>query len=467
MEPLRLDECVKSWEVILEGKDSKGRDLGYAPIKTRERKRITARILENTKQAYMTETNQTGGIEIVDPVLISLVRRLAPNLLAYDLVGVQPMSGPTGLIFALRAFYGAQPQGPFSRPGDVRNPTGSSVDSDGLTPSEVDGENRLATNEAFYNEADNTKSGTGSQTALTLTSPTAYDTFATGHGFSTAFGEKLGSGLSGAGEFEEMSFTIQKTGVEAKTRKMKGSYTYELAQDLRAVHGLDAENELSTIISTEMLSEINREIVNTIRFAAEISEGEAQYSNGSLVVDSDGVAVLGLDGLFDLNVNSDGRWQNERHLALHFKISKECNKIAKRTRRGRGNFVVCSSDVAAALDLSGKMRYAPAIDNNLPADDTGNTFVGVLSGRVKVYIDPYLGYDEVIVGYKGTNQMDAGMFYTPYVPLQMIKAISPTTFQPAMAFQTRYGIVANPFTAPIGVRNKNVYYRKFIVKGLM
>ena len=461
----RVEAINEKWDNIVESKDEEGNDLGFGKINSYSKKRITARLLENTEREYIKE-NQNGvsGIDIVDPVLINLVRRTAPNLLAYDLVGVQPMTGPTGQIFAMRAHYGDQPQGPFGRPGDARSgfQTGSTVDSQGDTPAQQNGIDGKATNEAFYNEADTTHSGTGTQTS-NATAPT-YTAYSVGTGFSTTTAETLGGSATGDAAWSEMSFTIEKTSVEAQTRGLRALYSTEVQQDLKATHGLDAETELSNILSTEILAEINREITNRIRQVAKIAPAEALYSNGSVVLDSNGAPTLGTVGLFDLDANTDGRWQAEKFKALLFKINKEANAIAKDTRRGRGNFIVCSSDVASALDLSGKLDYAPAVDNNLTVDDTGNTFVGVLQGRFKVYVDPYLGYDEIIVGYKGGSQMDAGFFYCPYVPLQMHRAVDPGTFQPRIAFKTRYGVVANPFTTLNA--NANHYYRKFKVANL-
>lgn len=464
-----LTEDVKrindKWGNIIESRDDEGKDLGFAKIQETQKKTITARLLENTERELIKETtNRTTGVDNVDPVLISLVRRTAPNLLAYDLVGVQPMTGPTGLIFAMRAHYGTQPQGPFGRPGDARTgfQTGDEVDSQGDTTAQQNGIDGSATNEAFYNEANNVYTGTGTQTSNA--SAPNYSAYSVGTAFGTSYGETLGRGLSGDGDFAEMSFTIEKTSVEAQTRALKAEYTHELSQDLKAVHGLDAETELSNILSTEILAEINREIVNRIRQVAKIAPGENTYSNGSLVLDSNDAPVVGTAGLFDLEINSDGRWSAEKYKSLLMKINKEANAIAKDTRRGRGNFIVCSSDVASVLDLTGKLDYAPAIDNNLNVDDTGNTYVGMLQGRYKVYIDPYLGYDEIIVGYKGANQMDAGFFYCPYVPLQMMRAIGENTLQPKIAFKTRYGVVANPFTTLNA--NANSYYRKFKVSNL-
>lgn len=455
----------KKWENLIESVDENGDDLGLPKITDSYKKRVTARLLENTEREFVKETtNVTTGIDNVDPVLINLVRRTAPNLLAYDLVGVQPMTGPTGLIFAMRAHYGTQPQGPFGRPGDARTgfEAGAPVDSQGDTQAQQWGIDGKAPNETFYDEVDNTFSGTGTQTGHD-TAPD-YNAYSVGSAFGTTVGETLGRGLTGDADWNEMSFTIEKTSVEAQTRALKAEYTHEVQQDLKAVHGLDAETELSNILSTEILAEINREIVSRIRQVAKIAPGEKQYSNGSLVTDTAGDPVLGLAGLFDFELNSDGRWSAEKYKSLLVKINKEANDIAKDTRRGRGNFIVCSSDVASVLDLTGKLDYAPAIDNNLTVDDTGNTFVGVLQGRFRVYIDPYLGYDEVIIGYKGSNQMDAGFFYCPYVPLQMYRAIDPDTLQPKMAFKTRYGVVSNPFTTLNA--NGNTYYRKFKIANL-
>lgn len=444
---------LNEWKEVLDAEDLSESLSSY-------KKRTTARLLENTKERLLSETtNQTNGIDNVDPVLIQLVRRTAPNLMAYDIAGVQPMTGPTGLIFAMRAFYGNQPDGPFGRPGDGRSGflTGSDLDSNNLTKQEANAEAGVASNEAFYNEADTTHSGTGTQTS-NATAPT-YSAYSVATGMATGTAEVLSGGSWG-----QMSFTIEKKSVEAKERALKGQYTVELAQDLRNVHGLDAESELSNIISTELTAEINREMINQIRQSGKVAEAEKTYTNGTLVTDTAGAPVLGTAGEFDLEVNSDGRWSAEKYKSLLFKINKEANAIAKDTRRGRGNIIICSSDVASVLDLTGKLDYAPGIDNNLQVDDTGNTYVGMLQGRFKVYIDPYLGYDEVIVGYKGATQYDAGLFYCPYIPLQMYKATDPDTMQPVMAFKTRYGMTANPFTT-LSV-NKNSYYRKFIVKNL-
>lgn len=426
----------EKWEPILAAE-------GVAPIKDSHKQFVTAKLLENTEVAMIQEagpTNQTAGVQNFDPVLINLIRRAAPNLIAYDMTGVQPMSGPTGLIFALRAHAGAQP-----------NPAGS--DSNGPLRSQWAAAGK-APNELFKDAANTAFSGTG-------TNQPGYPNYNVGTGMSTGSAEALGA--QGGGTFNEVSFSIEKTTVEAKSRALKAEYTMELQQDLKAIHGLDAETELSNILSTEILAEINREVVETVRRVAKVGAAEKTYSNGGLVTDSNG-AVLGTAGVFDLEVNTDGRWQAEKLKALLLKIGKEANAIAKDTRRGRGNFIVVSSDVATALDLAGKIDYAPAVDNTLNADDTGVTFLGTLQGRYKVFIDPYLTYDEVIVGYKGSNAFDAGMFYCPYVPLQMVKALDQNTFQPKMAFKTRYGMVSNPFTTMN--LNGNSYFRKFRVTNL-
>lgn len=460
----------KKWKNLLEGVDEKGEALGIAPVKGSGKKAAIAQMLEatahETKYGETAKTllengiggavsNVTGGIDIVDPILINLVRRLAPNLIAYDMVGVQPMTGPTGLIFALRSFVTSQPAGPHGTPGDARTgfQAGAALDSNGRTPAQVGGFAGVESGETFYNEVNDALSGTGTQTS-NATAPN-YSTYSVGSGMSTAAGENLGT-VNG-NVFQQMSFTIEKTSVEAKTRALRATYTNELAQDLRAVHGLDAEDLLSTTLATELTSELNREIINRIRQTARLSPGRPLYSNGTVETDSSG-PMLGATALFDLDANTDGRWSDEKWKFLLAEINKMCNRVAKATRRGRGNFMICSSDVASILDLTGKMLYSPAIDSNLTVDDTGNTFVGILQGRIKVYIDPYLGYDEIIVGYKGATAIDAGMFYCPYVPLQMVKAVDPNSFQPAIGYKTRYGIVSNPFTT-IDINN-NLYFEK-------
>ena len=417
-------------------------------IQDNYKKAVTARLLENQEIALQEERAQMqgnyiseaaaanniggGNIGTFDPVLISLVRRAMPNLIAYDIAGVQPMSGPTGLIFAMKSKYTTQ----------------------GGT-------------EALFNEADTGFSGTGTHQAdpTGLSGVTDADTDGTiadeadtvstyGEGLGTSAAERLGVGGTGDGSFNEMAFSIEKSTVTAKSRALKAEYTMELAQDLKAIHGLDAEGELANILSAEILAEINREVVRTILKKAKI--GALQTSTA-------------VSGIFDVNTDSDGRWMVERFKGLIMQIERECNVIAKETRRGKGNFVICSSDVASALAAAGMLDYTPALSANLNVDDTGNTFAGVLNGRVKVYIDPYATVDFVCVGYRGTNPYDAGMFYCPYVPLTMVKAVGENDFQPRMGFKTRYGMVANPFVAAngTGTDRANQYFRIFRVDDIM
>tara|TARA_Y100000287_G_scaffold19235_1_gene13393 strand:- start:458 stop:1786 length:1329 start_codon:yes stop_codon:yes gene_type:complete len=417
-------------------------------INDRYRKAVTARLLENQEIALREEraqaqgnfiseaaaANKTGsGVDNFDPVLISLVRRAMPNLIAYDIAGVQPMSGPTGLIFAMKSRYSTQ--------GGA---------------------------EALYNEADTDFSGTGTHqadpTGLVGVSDSGdagadisdeADVVSTfGTGLATADAERLGVGESGDGSFGEMAFSIEKSTVTAKSRALKAEYTMELAQDLKAIHGLDAEGELANILSAEILAEINREVVRTILTKAIIG---AKQSN------------LAVKGIFDLQTDSDGRWMVEKFKGLIMQIEREANEIAKGTRRGKGNFILCSSDVASALAAAGLLDYTPALSVALNVDDTGNTFAGVLNGRVKVYIDPYATGDFVCVGYRGANPYDAGMFYCPYVPLTMVKAVGENDFQPRIGFKTRYGMVANPFVAVdgVGANRANQYYRIFRVDDMM
>ena len=426
---------VEKWGPILE-------HSSFAPIDSQHKKSVTATILENTERALMesgdtsasmtgllseTAANDagTGGFGSAsaaggptagyDPVLISLVRRAMPNLIAYDIAGVQPMTGPTGLIFAMRSTHTSQ----------------------------------AAANEVFYNEADTDFSGDGTHAnALGAGSET------TGTGMATAAAEALGDG--GGTNFAEMAFSIEKVTVAAKSRALKAEYTTELAQDLKAVHGLDAETELANILQSEILVEINRELVRTI------------YSNAVA-----GATATASAGTFDLDVDANGRWSVEKFKGLMFQIEQEANAIAKGTRRGKGNMVICSSDVASALQMAGVLDYTPALNSNsLNVDDTGNTFAGVLNGRYKVYIDPYAGANYMVVGYKGSSSFDAGLFYCPYVPLQMVRAVGENSFQPKIGFKTRYGMVSNPFAAGGSqgngalTANANVYYRRVAVSNL-
>jgi hypothetical protein len=442
------EELQKKWSPVLEHPE-------LAAITDPYKKAVTALVLENQQQAMRqdaqalnettsaTPTNVAGGVSNYDPILISLVRRSLPNLIAYDVAGVQPMTGPTGLIFAMRARYSVQ--------------SGATANA----------------NEAFFNEANTEFSGTSSaanpygfrgNNATDIVTNTGADltanSFTTGIGLPTATAEGLGGDSNPA--FQQMAFSIEKVTVTAQSRALKAEYSLELAQDLKAIHGLDAETELSNILSTEILAEINREVIRTIYTCAVAG---AQY----------GVTTT---GAFDLDTDSNGRWSVERFKGLIFQIERDANVIAKQTRRGKGNVLIVSSDVASAMAMAGVLQYTPALQADLQVDDTGNTFAGMLHGRIKVYIDPYFGgytsnQELVTVGYKGTSPYDAGLFYCPYVPLQMVRAVDQATFQPKIGFKTRYGMVANPFatglTSGNGALNarSNVYYRIFAVKNLM
>jgi hypothetical protein len=443
------EQLQKKWEGVLDHAE-------LAPIKDPYRKAVTAVILENQAQEMskaasvlneagptnsMVNTVASGGfggsasspVAGFDPILISLVRRSLPNLIAYDIAGVQPMTGPTGLIFAMRSRYATQ----------------------GGT-------------EAFYDEANAGFSGAASQAALSLQSNTA----TSGNVFAnTVFSNLPATMTTGASEalgdssntFQEMAFSIEKVTVTARSRALKAEYSMELAQDLKAVHGLDAETELANILSSEILAEINREVIRTIYSTAKVG---AQVGTTTA-------------GTFDLDTDSNGRWMVEKVKGLAFQIEREANTIAKLTRRGKGNIMICSSDVASALAMAGILDYNSALASNvsLTVDDTGNTFAGTLFGRIKVYIDPYFPTSSTsefaVIGYKGSNAYDAGLFYCPYVPLQMVRAVDTGTFQPKIGFKTRYGLVANPFAQGTSVGsgainvNSNVYYRAFKISNLM
>ena len=444
------EELQKKWQPVLEHPELEAIADPY-------KKAVTALVLENQQQAMQQDaqqlnettysaapTNVAGGVSNYDPILISLVRRALPNLIAYDVAGVQPMTGPTGLIFAMRARYNAQSGAPTN------------------------------TNEAFYNEANTLFSGAGSSgnpygfqgnNATDIVTNTGADLvanhFTTGIAMTTSTAEGLGADTS-TGMFNQMAFSIEKVTVTAQSRALKAEYSLELAQDLKAVHGLDAETELSNILSTEILAEINREVIRTIYTCAVAG---AQYGTTTA-------------GAFDLDTDSNGRWSVERFKGLIFQIERDANVIAKQTRRGKGNVLIVSSDVASAMAMAGVLQYTPALQADLQVDDTGNTFAGMLHGRIKVYIDPYFGgytsnQELVTVGYKGTSPYDAGLFYCPYVPLQMVRAVDQFTFQPKIGFKTRYGMVANPFATGLASSNgalnarSNVYYRLFAVKNLM
>src|SRR5210317_2065447 len=398
-------------------------------------------------------TNSTGSaVANWDPILISLVRRAMPNLIAYDIAGVQPMTGPTGLIFAMRSRYTSQ--------------TGNEALFD---EADTDFTSR---NAAGDSTSDAGTSGVteqrGANPAILNDSPAG--DYARGQGMTTATAEALGD--ASGNQFAEMAFSIEKSTVTARNRALKAEYTMELAQDLKAIHGLDAETELANILSAEILAEINREVVRTIYINAEKG---ASANTGSINTTT--------EGIFDLDTDSNGRWSVERFKGLMFQVEREANAIAQRTRRGKGNIIICSSDVASALQMAGVLDYNPALNNNLQVDDTGNTFAGVLNGRYKVYIDPYSANNTAIqyfvVGYKGTSPYDAGIFYCPYVPLQMVRAVGQDTFQPKIGFKTRYGLVANPFAETgaasgavtavndAGNANSNRYYRRVKVANLM
>jgi len=434
-----INTLVEKWKPVLDHE-------GYNPIKDDARRKATAVVLENTSKALQTEgavhnlltenapTNHIGGsgVATFDPVLISLIRRAMPKLIAYDVVGVQPMTGPTGLIFAMRSRYASQ-----------------------------------VGTEALFNEANTAWTGLGNQVNTDPTFALSTNTsYTVGTPMSTATAEGLGT--SGNAAFAEMAFSIEKITVTAQSRALKAEYSMELAQDLKAIHGLDAEGELSNILSAELLTEINREVIRRIYMSATIG---AQWA-------------VTTTGTFDLDTDANGRWSVEKFKGLVFQIEKEANAIARTTRRGKGNIMIVSADVASALAMAGVLSYTPALQAsvNLEVDETGNTFAGTMSGgRVKVFIDPYFGgasagNELVVVGYKGANIYDAGIFYCPYVPLQMVRAVDPNSFQPKIGFKTRYGMVANPFATSnadgvVGDRGvagqANIYYRIFRVVNLM
>lgn len=426
---INYPEVLKKWKTVLENDQ-------FSPIKDQHRKKVTAQLLENTQKEAINSSahtnllmedapanavgsyGDTGGIAKFDPVLIHLVRRSMPQLIAFDVCGVQPMTQPTGLIFAMKSRYTSQ----------------------GGT-------------EALFNEADTDFSGTGTHAG----SNPVNGTYTTGTGMTTAAGEALGS--SGGGTFQEMAFTIEKKSVTAKTRALKAEYTHEIAQDLKSVHGLEAEQELANILNAELLTEINREVIRTIYTSA-----EAGAENTTVA------------GTFDLDVDSNGRWMVERFKGLMFQLDRDANRVAQRTRRGKANWVICSSDVASALAAAGRLQYTPSVSTDLTVDEASTTFAGVLDGKYKVFVDPYSAnaatHHFYVVGYKGASPYDAGLYYCPYVPLIPMRATDPATFQPKIAFKTRYGLVANPFTSldangdGLGAGN-NYYFRRVIVDNLL
>ena len=428
---------------------------------------VTAVILENQEKALAEEraqagyqlneaapTNATGSsISNFDPILISLVRRSMPNLIAYDIAGVQPMSGPTGLIFAMKSRY--KTQGGTEALYNEADTSFSSSSFNGSTGTAKNGSHGGSSDS--LPGTDTTVNAGGAGTAGTSGADTVADPFGVGGGMTTAEGEALGDASTNS--FAQMAFSIEKATVTARTRALKAEYTMELAQDLKAVHGLDAETELANILSAEILAEINREVVRTINVKAKLGAQTANCTSA---------------GTFNLVTDADGRWSVEKFKGLIVQIEREANQIAKDTRRGKGNFILCSSDVASALAASGMLVYNPSMSTDLQVDDTGNTFAGVLNGKVKVYIDPYATVDYVTVGYRGTNPYDAGLFYAPYVPLTMVRAVDQGSFQPKIGFKTRYGMIANPFSNPgsapvsdVGLNRTNVYFRIFKVTGLL
>ena len=441
------ENLQEKWQPVLNHPD-------LPEIKDNYKKAVTSIILENQEKAmkedaaFLSEaapTNSTGsGINNYDPILISLVRRAMPNLIAYDVCSVQPMTGPTGLIFAMKSRFSTQggTEALFNEPdaGFSNDDAAGDLNSTAMTGS----------NPAVLND---------SSAGTYLTGGADYGS-TTGGGMTTAEGEALGD--AAANSFAEMAFSIEKSTVTAKSRALKAEYTMELAQDLKAIHGLDAETELSNILSSEILAEINREVIRTIYVSAK--KGASINTTAA--------------GIFDLDTDSNGRWSVEKFKGLMFQIERDANVIAQETRRGKGNMLITSSDVASALQMAGILDYTPALNNNLQVDDTGNTFAGTLNGRYKVYVDPYAANNAAsqyyVVGYKGTSPYDAGLFYCPYVPLQMVRAVGENSFQPKIGFKTRYGMATNPFhkganaAIDIGLGgNENVYYRRVQVNNLM
>jgi len=442
-------ELIEHYKPIIE-------DTGYPEIQDKRKQAHFARVLHNTlKEGFSAagETNlfedtavtanisadfgATSNVKGYDPVLVSLLRRTMPNMIAYDVCGVQPMTGPTGLIFAMRSKY-----------------------VDQTTPT-----NPILGAEAFYAEADSDFTGTGTQAGTTpaVLNQATPGTYTKGTGYSTLVGERLGT--PGGNPFPKMGFSIEKITVTANTRKLAADYTRELAQDLRAIHGIEAKNELVNILTGEILAEQNREIIRSVYI---IAKPGAQNTD------------LAVTGTFDVSVDSNGRWAVERFKGMMFQIEREANQIAKETRRGKGNFIICSSDVASALQMAGVLDYTPALaGNNLQIDDTGNTFVGILNGKYKVYVDPYAttlteGDNFLVVGYRGADSRDAGLYFAPYTGLQSFEAVDPNSYQPSIGMMMRYGLVMNPYakgaTAPDAtgslVANSNVYFRRVRILNL-
>jgi hypothetical protein len=470
------EQLQKKWAPLLQAE-------GLDQINDPYRRAVTAVLLENQERFLKeergflseaapnvnTDPGSTGyagfsggassPVAGFDPVLISLIRRSMPNLVAYDLAGVQPMNGPTGLIFAMRSKYVNQngQEALFNEPDTAYSgqDSGYNTTTGDYTGGSDDGASVGFGTTGFAGGG----LAAGSNPALLNSAGATGTEYRVGQAMSTQNAESLG-GADGD-QFNQMAFSIEKISVTAKSRALKAEYTLELAQDLKAIHGLDAEAELANILSTEILAEINREVIRTIY---KIAEPGAQTNVANA-------------GMFDLDVDSNGRWSVEKFKGLLFQLERDANAIAQRTRRGKGNVILCSADVASALTMAGLLDYTPALNANLNVDDTGNTFAGVLNGKFKVYIDPYaanLAAEQYyVVGYKGTNPYDAGLFYCPYVPLQMVRAVGQDTFQPKIGFKTRYGMVANPFAEGTAVgagriaQNTNRYYRRVQIKNLM
>ena len=455
MQGFNAEHLQEKWAPILNHE-------GLGGIDDAHKRMVTAVLLENQEKMLKEEreflseagpTNSTGsGVANFDPVLISLIRRAMPNLVAYDLAGVQPMNGPTGLIFAMRSRYSTQ-----GGTEALFDEADTAFANSGISTSGV-----------YTPGSDTSTSGLGTSTqgnsnpnTLNPSSSATQQAYAVGQGMDTDMAEGLGA--PGDNNFNEMAFSIEKVTVTAKSRALKAEYSLELAQDLKAIHGLNAEAELANILSTEILAEINREVIRTIYKTAKTG---AQNN-------------VATQGIFDLDVDSNGRWSVEKFKGLIFQIERDANRIAQETRRGKGNMILCSADVASALTMAGVLDYTPALNANLNVDDTGNTFAGVLAGKYRVYIDPYSSNGTAeqyyVAGYKGSSPYDAGLFYCPYVPLQMVRAVGENTFQPKIGFKTRYGLAANPFaegaapvTNPGRLKvNANRYYRRVTVRNLM
>ena len=440
MQGFNVEHLQEKWNPILNHE-------GMGDIKDNHRKMVTAVLLENQERMLREEreflseapANATGGsIDNFDPVLISLIRRAMPNLVAYDLAGVQPMNGPTGLIFAMRSRYASQT-------GDEALFDEAQTDFSAQNAAKSLSKTGLASTDQ-----------TGSDPGVLNDDPTGTYTYT--DGMTTPEAEDLGDG---GGQFAEMAFSIEKVTVTAKSRALKAEYSLELAQDLKAIHGLNAEAELANILSTEILAEINREIIRTI-YKSAVAGAQTNVANA---------------GRFDLDTDANGRWSVEKFKGLIFQIERDANAIAQKPRRGKGNTILCSADVASALTMAGVLDYTPALNANLNVDDTGNTFAGTINGKYRVYIDPFAANNTAlqyyVVGYKGSSPYDAGLFYCPYVPLQMVRAVGENNFQPKIGFKTRYGLVANPFAEGTDqglgrlLANKNRYYRRVKVTNLM